>query len=356
MLGNVIRDPEDEGSLNLGYLRQCLARAGRRGDSSRVERFRLERLGADNSKAYRIRLEYAGESTGPQSLFLKLCDGTFGRSEVDYYRKDYPQLRDAPLPFCYDAVYEDGAYHLLLEDLSATHRNRWDVEPTPGFGAAAATAVARLHGHVWGAARIESAGYRPLDEAQLNRYLAYVEQGRAPMLDELRKDGNVEAVRIAERLFDMLPGAMLRRASDGDDIALVHGDLNPGNILTPLSGDDASDVRLIDRQPFDWSLTNWVGPSDLAYMMVLWWPVERRRLYELDVLRAYRQELLRQGVDYAWERLLDDYRLSALQCIYVPASWCIDDRERVDMKWLWTSELERTLAFDRDWNANAPGP
>ena len=52
---------------------------------------------------------------GLQALRLKICLGdTFGRSEVDYYTRDYVELANAPLVRCYDAQFEPGVgYHLL---------------------------------------------------------------------------------------------------------------------------------------------------------------------------------------------------------------------------------------------------
>ncbi len=87
---------------------------------------------------------------------------------------------------------------------------------------------------------------------------------------------------------------MRERTRDGAGFTLVHGDVNPGNVLTPISG--AGPVYLIDRQPFDWSLTTWLGASDIAYMIVHRWDTELRRELELPVLRHYHAALERRGV------------------------------------------------------------
>jgi hypothetical protein len=54
--------------------------------------------------------------------------------------------------------------------------------------------------------------------------------------------------------------------------------------------------EIIDRQPFDWSLTTWLGAYDLAYAMVLDWPTELRRRWEMPVLQRYHAHLLERGV------------------------------------------------------------
>lgn len=357
MKRTVITDPTDPLQFNLNYIAGCLERAGLLEQDSRPAGYRLERLGADNSTGYRVYLSYAGSGgDAPRSLFLKLCGGgTFGRSEVDYYTKDYAGKSGVPVPKCYDACYENKSYHLLLEDLTDTHRNNWETEPTLAYGKAAARALARLHSYGWGTGSIRNAGYQVVDETQLERYLAEVRKGYEPLLGALLEtavegDNVLSSRGTVADVFKRHPEAMEKRLTSGGPFALVHGDANPGNILSRKDG-RAEDVYFIDRQPFDWSLQTWVGPSDLSYMMVLWWEPERRRALELDVLQAYHDSLREFGVqDYTWHMTLSDYRLSALQCFYVAASWCVDPEERTNMRWLWTSQLERACAFYQDWS------
>lgn len=76
--------------------------------------------------------------TLPQQLFLKMVDTDtgdgefFGDSEIIYYTRDYIDVTDAPLLKCFDAVYseERHRYHLLLENVAATHIVAAEKEPT----------------------------------------------------------------------------------------------------------------------------------------------------------------------------------------------------------------------------------
>ena len=97
---------------------------------------------------------------------------------------------------------------------------------------------------------------------------------------------------------------------------LIHGDIGHHNILVPRRGDRP--IYLIDRQPFNWSLTTWLGVYDLAYAMVLDWETDTRRQYEIPILKRYHAHLIKHGItDYTWERLFDDYRLCVAMGVYI---------------------------------------
>lgn len=345
---SAITDPFDPRQLNLEYLRSRLH------CGTRLSGYALDPVSAANSLAFRVRLTYESPSDDdPESLFLKLCGGgTFGRSEVDYYTKDYKGLRGAPIPLCYDAVYKNSSYHLLLQDLTATHQNHWEVEPSLVYGKAAARSLAKLHSHYWGTTPLRAAMDDTDIGVRLERYLEEMQRGYKPLMEEIRDGSETDCREVVADVFERHPGAMESRLSTGVPFTLVHGDLNPGNILSSKVR-HGEDIYFIDRQPFEWSLLRWVGPSDLSYLMVLWWDVDRRRALELDVLREYHDALVDFGVtDYSWESTLSDYRLSALQCFYVAASWCVDPEQRKSMRWLWSAQLERACAFYRDWHCD----
>ena len=311
-------------------------------------------LHADNSRILRLRLAYSGDAIGacPQHLFLKMVsDAMFGISEVDYYARDYIDLPGAPIPVCYDAAYSSahGSYHVLLEDLSATHRNNWETEPTLEYGLAVAEALARLHAHYWGASGVKRGDGCIPDDNDIERYVAASRPGLEPMLVEATNVLDPETLAVLPDIFAHHPHLMYARAADASGFSIVHGDLNPGNILSPIS--KTENTRLIDRQPFDWSLTTWLGVSDLAYMMVHWWPTSVRRLTEWPILRHYHAKLGEYGVtEYAWSQLVRDYRLCAVQSVYVVTVRCVKQEERMAMRWVWLPQLQKTLTAFSDLN------
>ena len=68
---------------------------------------------------------------------------------------------------------------------------------------------------------------------------------------------------------------MIECTRDGNGFRLIHGDINPGNLLISHKGFDP--IYIIDRQPFDWSLTTWLGVYNLSYFIVHWWDIDTRR-------------------------------------------------------------------------------
>lgn len=259
-----------------------------------------------------------------RALRLKVCRGdTFGRSEVDYYTRDYVGLDGAPLVRCFDARFEPGVgYHLLLEDLSATHADRRDAEPTLAYGLAVAEALGRLHRHHWQTQPAPS-------EAALDRYFAAIRPGLGPIERET-------GVPLEPR-FTQHEEAMRARWRQPAGMSLLHGDLNPTNILTP--GGAEAPVLFIDRQPFDWSLTYGLAVWDLASFMLPWWPVELRVACEEPVLRRWHAALDR--ADYSWAEAQADWRLAVEQCMHIPVEWCSDPRAMADMRGVWMQQFER---------------
>jgi hypothetical protein len=336
------------GQVNAEWLNRVLTRS-RSLASGQVAGFTVEPRENTCSRSARIRLQYEMGSTGslPASLFLKICAGgsyDFGPSEVHYYARDYTSLADAPIPRCYDARYsvEPRAYHLLMEDLSDTHRSNFQVSPTEAYGRAVADALAALHAYRWATGPPRGAELDIPGAAEIERRLAAIWPGREPMLECAAGEIDTAWSTALFEIFANHPPRMLERTRRPEGFTGVHGDLNPGNILSPINGDRP--VYLIDRQPFDWSLTTWLGVSDLSYMMVHWWETELRRELEIPVLRAYHEGIRRRGVTgYGWEELLVDYRLCAVQSVYVATEWCVKEEDRERMKWVWLPQLRKSM-------------
>lgn len=342
----VVTDPSQ---LDPARLTATLRRAGALdGDVTSVE----VAAGEGNwSRNARLRLTYAPGSRGLlRSLFLKMSHPDLApRSEVDYYARDYVDLPDAPLPRCYEALYADDPprYHLLLEDLSDTHASGHGRQPSAAYADALADALAALHAHRWRAEQLAAIGARYPGAREIAAYVDQARPGLEPLLELTRGELPPGWDDLLRELFDRHPPLMTARCADQRGIALIHGDVNPGNVLYPREG--ARRLYIIDRQPFEWSLTTWLAVSDLAYAIVHWWPTEVRRQLEEPTLRRYHAALQARGVhDYPWQRFWADYRLAAVMSLYVAVEWCVLPEDREGKAWVWRPQLAKAIAAFED--------
>ena len=298
-----------------------------------VTAFQAESGGGHWSSNARLTLSYSAGAQGdcPMHLFLKLVDTDTGDgefflpSEVTYYTRDYVDLPDAPLVRCYHGAYDaaQNRYHLLLDDLSATHQAAYDLQPTPEHGLAVAEGLAILHAHWWGDGRLRQNGAAFHDAGHIHRFVEIGRPGLPYVQAVFGERLKSHWLELMAQIFARLPARMVARAQDRTHLTLIHGDPNPGNMLVPLVGERP--LYLIDLQPFDWSLTTWTGPYDLAYLMALYWPSNLRRELEIPVLRHYFKTLRARGVQgYAWEQLYEDYRLCVALMVPVAVEYMRD--------------------------------
>ncbi|MCP4425793.1 MAG: hypothetical protein GY803_14975 [Chloroflexi bacterium] len=306
----------------------------------------------------KLRLTYTPEARGerPQRLFLKLVntdlddDETFLPSEVPYYARDYVDVPDAPLITCYDAANSDALkrYHILLEDVSETHTDAAEKEPTLAYGLALAEGLAAMHARWQGADRLAEAGAKMHDAGHIRQFVAIAEPGVEHILTHAAHELEPHWPDLMRSLFAHHPQALIERSQDVNGFTIIHGDAGEYNIMVPREGD--ASIYLIDRQPFNWSLTVWLGAYDLAYAMALDWEVETRRQYEIPVLKRYHAHLIKHGVTgYEWERLFDDYRLCVAMGVYIATEYC---RGGVNERWfpVWLRMLQRLLTACDDLN------
>lgn len=101
------------------------------------------------------------------------------------------------------------------------------------------------------------------------------------------------------------------------------------------------------------NLTTWLGVYDLAYAMVLDWPTDLRRQWEMPVLARYHARLVEHGVQgYTWQRLVEDYRLCLPMGVYVAVEYC---RGGINERWIsaWLTMLQRSLTACDDLDCRA---
>lgn len=300
----------------------------------------------------------AAKGSLPKRLFLKMVntdldDESFDDSEVNYYSRDYVDVSNAPLLRCYDAAYSKALdrYHILLDDVSETHIEAAEKEPTLEYGLTLAEALATLHTRWWGANRLTEAGAPIHNDDYIQRFVDIAAPGVEHIVKQFSSELKPHWHEAMRELYAEHPRALIERARDLNGFTLIHGDVGSYNVLVPLQEDRP--IFIIDRQPFNWSLTTWLGVYDLAYAIVLDWETETRRKYENLILKRYHQHLIKTGeLDYSWEQLYNDYKLCTAMCVYIATEYCRGGVIERSVP-IWLPMLQRALTACDDLDCRA---
>lgn len=311
------------------------------------------------SDLYRLAVTYsAGASRGaPRRLFLKISTPSLQpgplpreqwRREYDFYTGIAPAM-DAQITIpAFSAAYDEetGASHLLLLDVSDTHRPCLAPEEAPAEGGPLAAelavdALAALHAAWWGygpemAVRLGiDVGPLPGPEDILNN-VKNARHATAAFIGAA-EDGLPLAWReVYGRVLDAMPSLYTRHArrpaGRASNLTLVHGDAHLGNFLFPR--DAAGSAYLLDWQ--FWHPT--IGGTDLAFLIATRWPPETRRRLEKPLLQRYHRGLVSRDVTgYSFDACWDDYRLSViLVSLFIPIWQC--------SLWGWSPNLDNAAA------------
>ena len=217
-------------------------------------------------------------------------------------------------------------YNILLDDHSRTHRDQKIVEPTLAYGRGLVEAAAKLHAHCW--------PQSPPSLFEAERMVSSARAGEQALIDAMKAGFTPAERALAVRLIEQNPVARNARLADPDGFTWIHGDLNPTNILAPIDGDGP--IYLIDHQPFAHSgAPPWLGIRDLAYAIVVWWPIELRRRWERVLVEQWHSAIVSRGVvKYSIEKAWWDWRLCGVQEINVPADWCSNPEDLTRMRGL----------------------
>jgi len=317
---------------------------------SRISSFQVESTSEEFcSSIARIRLSFSGSQSG-SSIFLKFAkrgnDGTptgSGRKEVQFYNTYAQTVGHASIPRCFFAEYsqETRHYNIVLEDLSETHDQReWPNTKLDEQYALVAECLAGVHTQWWN--RPEAAQMLGLNDAEEER--ERLEQStKLAVIPFLRNYSHGIAKPLLKTFTDCASVydqvvAMKRRSQN---VALIHGDTHFWNFLYPKS--HGGTVYLVDWESYDLDAPT----QDLVKFAAVIWSVEKRKRHEEQFLRTYHKKLTEQGVvDYSFETLLFDYRISILRMLYLPVQkegWGLPQE-------IWLEEFENILSAIEDWN------
>ena len=272
------------------------------------------------SRIVRLKLAYEGPAEkAPASLILKtwrpregVPEAWAGR-EMLFYDTVAPATPAGSLLRCFDAGQspETRAWHLLLEDVTDSHRiaSEWPLPPAEPQCRAIVGVLARFHAAWWDAPEAE------FDTAITSDLYWSLPGFWADLCDRLGDRLSADRRRLYERFFAAPPH--VARMATRKNLSIVHGDAHVWNFFLPNDG-SAGGERL-----FDWSVWRPDLPAiDLACMMAMHWYPERRRRFERPLLDHYHASLLASGVEGYDRAALDhDYRLAVLIQMMTPVIW-----------------------------------
>jgi hypothetical protein len=174
------------------------------------------------SHIIRLRLTYDGAAANaPRSVILKIAQASrvdkfwfVGHYEVAFYRDIAPAMPAGVVPRCFEAGLNDEtkAWHLLLEDLTDTHRiaTAWPLPPAADECKSIVRALAGAHAAWWDDPRLGNSVGAWLDVDSGKRDRQFTEQMKA-FLDHAGGVLPDERRDVLRRLLDAAPRLTQRR-------------------------------------------------------------------------------------------------------------------------------------------------
>lgn len=198
--------------------------------------------------------------------------------------------------------------------------------------------LARLHAHWWNHPRLTSDLSEAAKERNWGDRLLMAADSLPQFFEFIADRLSKSRVEILNKVSIQFTHLISERTSNRP-ITLNHSDSHAWNFLFPKDPHKNSTVL------YDWH--SWdigSGTNDLAYFMGLHWYPEKRRRFEIELLRIYFDKLINLGVKgYNWEDCQLDYRLSMLRTMLIPIwQWAEGIPEMI-----WWSHLDRSfIAFE----------
>lgn len=289
------------------------------------------------SKVYHIILNGEQEPR----CFLKFLEG---KKEISFYTKIAKEMPNPPIINLINAKLEpksDKGF-ILLENLANTHfQTKWPIPPRLENCYQSIDILAHFHAYWWDHPRLKS------DLGKLN-----LERSWRNRLENSLKKVSDFLVFLDDRLssnqkntYYEISDAWMALTTHRDQIrpnTLTHCDSHAWNFLYP------KDIKKHSPVLFDWHSWEIDSPTnDIAYFMGLHWYPDRRKKYEMSLLRRYFDNLIANGVkEYNWDDCLWDYKLSIIRATIIPVwQWTEGIQEMI-----WWPHLERGMMAFEDLN------
>ena len=300
-----------------------------------------------------VRLEYKNTSKFlPILLFLKISKNSVKNDflteiatlETKFYNKLSILIDESTIVKCYRAEFDEnsGLFNIVLDNISETHDNQteYPIPPTYSSCQQAVECLSKIHAGCWDKLDINEFNDFTSSFDFYNDYLKKLDPVLIKFIDFIGDRLSNNKIKLFNRLVSNY-NAVIQRYSTKKNITLRHGDTHFWNFLFPKPG-TGSNVKLIDWQRCD----NGLGAMDLAYMLALHWFPERRKNYELNLLKHYHKNLVANGVrNYTVDDLIYDYRVSIIEYLSFPAWQYHVNTPAI----IWWPQLECILNAFEEW-------
>jgi hypothetical protein len=229
----------------------------------------------------------------------------------------------------------DEHYMLLMENLADLTLGDQVAGVSLAQARAALVGLARHHARFWNGAGLEAADFIPVINGPLNQAGSAIYDASLPGFMAAFADS------IKPELAEFVANYAAARPQVLDDLAamphtLVHFDFRADNLFFEADGT----VVVIDWQ----AISQGGGAADVGYFISQNMTTESRRAHEADLLHAYHDTLIANGVTgYDFDTLATDYKVG-ISCgwmIPVLAVGSLDFTSERAVA-LWTAVIERT--------------
>jgi hypothetical protein len=232
-------------------------------------------------------------------------------------------------------VPSEERYLLLMEDLSGLTLGDQVTGVSPAQARAALIGLAAHHARFWDGANLEQADFIPVINGPLNQSGSAIYDASLPGFMAAFADS------IKPELADFVAGYSAARPQILDDLAamphtLVHFDFRADNLFFESDGS----VVVIDWQ----AISQGGGVADVGYFISQNMSTEDRREHEQDLLHAYHDTLVANGVtDYDFGTLVSDYAVG-ISCGWIIPVLAVGSLDFTSERAiaLWTAVIERT--------------
>ncbi|MFT5696903.1 MAG: aminoglycoside/choline kinase family phosphotransferase [Myxococcota bacterium] len=290
------------------------------GIDAEVKGFRHSPVGtgqmADN---YRLHLDYSAKPEGaPDSVVVKVssaneksrASGGAGAyiTEVQFYLNLAEQVA-IRTPRCYhgDIAEDNHVFVLVLEDLAPAEQGDQIRGCSPEEAKLALENLAGLHGSSWNDPNLDSYTWLSRVTPDVAKLFASVlVPATEGFIDRYQSTLDKVDVEVLRTFSSSAEGWLAARP---DLFAPVHGDYRLDNLMFGTAAGGAPVAAV------DWQTLSIGHPGrDVAYFLGNAMPSAQRREHEQELVRAYYDALVGQGVaNYSFEECFDDYRYGHFQ-------------------------------------------